>query len=138
MKTQTLIKKHIKKDALIRKFCFYGLFKNLKFFEPFLIIYLLSMDLSLFSIGILYSIREITNYIFEVPSGLFADHYGKKTELMICFVMYIISFVFFFIGGAFLYIMHRIYFLRAGRSFPVGHPQSHYYVVPRRKTVVFI
>ncbi len=115
-----LIKKRIKKDALIRKFCFYGLFKNLKFFEPFLIIYLLSMDLSLFSIGLLYSIREITNYIFEVPSGLFADHYGKKTELMICFIMYIISFVFFFIGGEFYILCIAFIFFGLGEAFRSG------------------
>ena len=114
------IKKLIKKDPLIRKFCFYGLFKNLKFFEPFLVIYLLSMDLSLFSIGVLYSIREITNYIFEVPSGLFADHYGKKTELLICFVMYIISFVFFFIGGAFYILCIAFVFFGLGEAFRSG------------------
>ena len=114
------IKRLIKKDALIRKFCFYGLIKNLKFFEPFLIIYLLSMNLSLFSIGVLYSIREITNYIFEVPSGIFADHYGKRTELMLCFVLYIISFVFFFIGGKFYVLCLAFVFFGLGEAFRSG------------------
>lgn len=114
------VKKQIKKDGLIRKFCMYGFFKNLKFFEPFLIIYLLSMDFSLFQIGLLYSIREITNYIFEIPSGVFADHYGKKTELMICFLFYIASFVFFFIGGAFYILCIAMVLFGLGEAFRSG------------------
>lgn len=85
----------IKEDKLIWKFCFYGFFKNLKFFEPYLFIYLLSKDLSFLEIGILYSIREAFKYIFEVPSGIIADNYGKRNELMTCFLFYIASFVFF-------------------------------------------
>lgn len=117
---ETVVKKQIKKDGLIRKFCMYGFFKNLKFFEPFLIIYLLSMDFSLFQVGLLYSIREITNYIFEIPSGVFADHYGKKTELMICFLFYIASFVFFFIGGAFYILCIAMVLFGLGEAFRSG------------------
>ncbi len=114
------VKKAIKKDGLIRKFCMYGFFRNLKFFEPFLIIYLLSMDLSLFTIGILYSIREITNYIFEIPSGIFADHYGKKTELALCFLLYIVSFVLFFIGEQFYVLCLAMVFFGLGEAFRSG------------------
>lgn len=113
-------KKAIKKDGLIKKFCAYGFFRNLRFFEPFLIIYLLSMDLSLFYIGILYSIREITNYIFEIPSGVFADHYGKKTELALCFALYIISFVLFFIGEKFYVLCIAMVFFGLGEAFRSG------------------
>lgn len=118
--SEAVVKKQIKKDALIRKFCMYGFFKNLKFFEPFLIIYLLSMGFSLFQIGLLYSIREITNYIFEIPSGIFADHYGKKTELMICFLFYIASFAFFFIGGAFFILCIAMVLFGLGEAFRSG------------------
>ncbi len=110
----------IKKDRQIIKFCFYGFLKNLRFFEPFLVIYLLSMDLSLFKIGLLYSIREITNYIFEVPSGMFADNYGKRTELSLCFIIYIISFVFFFIGGEFWVFVIAMFFFGLGEAFRSG------------------
>ncbi len=110
----------IKKDKLIIKFCLYGFLKNLKFFEPFLIIYLLSMDLTLFKIGILYSVREIFNYIFEIPSGMFADSYGKKTELCLCFILYIISFVLFFIGGSFGIFVLAMVFFGLGEAFRSG------------------
>lgn len=113
-------KKVIKSDRMIIKFSLYGFLKNLKFFEPFLIIYLLSSDFSLFSIGILYSIREITNYIFEIPSGIFADHYGKKTELALCFISYIVSFVFFFVGGSFWIFCIAMFFFGTGEALRSG------------------
>ena len=100
----------IKRDSQILKFSMYGFLKNLRFFEPYLIIYLLSFDISLFQIGILYSIREIITYIFEIPSGIIADQYGKKSELMMCFVFYIISFVFFFIGTKYSIIIIAMIF----------------------------
>ncbi|MCZ2845809.1 MAG: MFS transporter [Candidatus Bathyarchaeota archaeon] len=112
--------KDIKSDNQIWKFCFYGLLKNLKFFEPYLLIYLLGMGFNLFNIGILYSIREIITYVFEVPSGVFADNYGKKKELMICFTFYIISFVFFFIGSTFNILVIAMMCFGLGEAFRSG------------------
>jgi len=84
------------------KFGMYGFLKNLRFFEPFLLLFLIETGgLSLFKIGLLISIREIIIYIVEIPSGVIADMYGKKTQLMMCFLFYIVSFTVFFIGGFF-------------------------------------
>ena len=110
----------IKKDKQIWKFCFYGFFKNLKFFEPYLWIYLLGMGFGLFKIGILFSIREIITYVFEIPSGILADQYGKKKELMICFIFYIISFILFFIGDKYLIIAIGMCFFGLGEAFRSG------------------
>ncbi len=110
----------IKKDKQIKKFCLYGLLKNLKFFEPYLLIYLLGLGMNLFSIGILYSIREIIIYIFEIPSGIFADNYGKKKELMICFTFYIISFGLFFFGSQFYILVLAMVFFGLGEAFRSG------------------
>jgi len=114
------IKKIIKKDKMIWKFCLYGFLKNLKFFEPYLVIYLLSLELNLFSIGILYSVREAVTYIFEVPSGIIADTYGKKKELMACFVFYIISFGLFFAGRGFAALTLAMVFFGLGEAFRSG------------------
>lgn len=111
---------NIKKDKQIWKFCFYGLLKNLKFFEPYLLIYLLGMGLSFLKIGILFSIREIITYVFEVPSGIIADNYGKKKELMMCFAFYMVSFVFFFIGESFYILTVAMIFFGLGEAFRSG------------------
>ncbi|SHH57770.1 Major Facilitator Superfamily protein [Caloranaerobacter azorensis DSM 13643] len=110
----------IKKDKQIWKFCFYGFLKNLKFFEPYLYIYLLANGLSLFKVGVLFAIREIVTYIFEVPSGIFADSYGKKTELLICFTFYIISFIFFFLSTNYMVIVIAMIFFGLGEAFRSG------------------
>jgi MFS family permease len=110
----------IKKDKQVWKFCFYGLLKNLEFFEPYLLIYLLATGLTFFQVGILYAIREAMIYVFEVPSGIFADHYGKKRELMICFVFYMISFVVFFIGVNFYVLSIAMIFYGLGEAFRSG------------------
>ena len=78
----------IKKDHQIWKFSAYGFLKNLRFFEPYLLIFLIGNGLSLFQIGILYGIREAITYIFEVPSGIIADYFGRKQELYMCFTFY--------------------------------------------------
>src|SRR6056297_1608763 len=108
------------KDPLIWKFCAYGFLKNLKLFEPYLMIYLLGMGQDLFQIGLLYSIREIITYIFEIPSGVLADNYGKKRELMTCFIFYIISFLFFFAGSNFIILAGAIFFFGLGEAFRSG------------------
>jgi len=111
----------IKKDRQIKKFCLYGFLKNLKFFEPYLYIYLIEVvHLNLFQIGTLFSIRGIIIYIFEVPSGIFADQYGKKTELMICFIFYIASFFFFFLGGSYAVVAVAMVFFGLGEAFRSG------------------
>ncbi len=111
----------IKKNNQIKKFCLYGFLKNLKFFEPYLYIYLIQVvHLSLFQIGTLFSIRGIIIYLFEVPSGIFADQYGKKTELMICFIFYIVSFFFFFLGSSYSIVMIAMVFFGLGEAFRSG------------------
>ena len=110
----------IKKDPQIKKFCAYGFLKDLKFFEPFLVLVLLNANLNLFQVGLLYSIREIVNYIFEIPSGVFADHFGKKTELNLCFIFYIISFIFFYFGTNFWLLAFAMLFFGLGEAFRSG------------------
>src|SRR6056297_458206 len=95
----------IKKDKNIWKFSFYGFFKNLKFFEPFLYIYFLSIGFSYFQIGTVISIREIIKNVLEIPSGIFADDYGRKSAMKICFILYIISFILFYFGANFIVIV---------------------------------
>lgn len=108
----------------IVKFGFYGLLKNLRFFEPYMIIFFTMSGLSLFHVGLLYSIREIIIYIFEIPSGVIADRYGKKTELYACFIFYIISFIIFFFGTSFFVFAIAMIFFAFGEAFRSGTHKS--------------
>ncbi len=123
----------IKKDKQIWKFCFYGFFKNLRFFEPYLYIYFLYLGFSLFKIGLLFSIREIVVYILEIPTGVFADNYGKKKSLLICFSSYIASFVLFFFTKNFLVAAMGMVMYAFGEAFRSGTHKAMIYSYLERK-----
>ena len=123
----------IKKDIQIWKFSFYGFFKNLRFFEPYLYIYFISLGFSLFYIGILFAIREITVYILEVPTGVFADNYGKKKSLYLCFTSYIISFVLFFLSKSLYLASLGMVFYGIGEAFRSGTHKALIYAYLEKK-----
>jgi MFS family permease len=133
----------IKKDKNIKKFGFYGLLKNLKFFEPFLYIFFLSLGFSYFQIGSLISIREITKNILEVPSGIFADNYGRKKSLQICFVLYIFSFILFYYGSLYSIIALAMILFGIGEAFRSGTHKAIIFLyldqnnIPEKKTEVY-
>lgn len=105
----------------IFKFGMYGFLKNLRFFEPYLLYYLTIVSgLTLFKVGILYSIREIIIYVFEIPSGVIADRYGKKTELVMCFLFYIMSFVIFFFATQYYMFIIAMVLFGFGEAFRSG------------------
>lgn len=112
------MEKHFNNQIL--KFKLYGFFKNLRFFDPFLLLYLTYNEISVAQIGILYAIREAIIYFMEIPSGVIADNYGKKNELVICFLFYISSFVFFFIGGEFYIFVFAFILFGLGEAFRSG------------------
>ncbi|HAS74709.1 MAG TPA: hypothetical protein DCS67_11255 [Clostridiales bacterium UBA8960] len=130
----TQIHDEIKKDRQIWKFSLYGFLKDLTFFEPYLLIYLMGLGLNLFQIGLLFAVREAITYIFEVPSGVFADHYGKKKELLICFSFYIVSFIFFFIGTHVAIISIGMVFFGLGEAFRSGTHKAMIYTYLEQKS----
>jgi len=107
-------------DRTIVKFGFYGFFKNLKFFEPFIYLYFLSIGLSYFEIGLIISIRELSMYIFEIPTGFIADIWGRKKSILLCFVLYSISFVIYYLAYSFLFLAVASIIFGLGEAFRLG------------------
>ncbi|PKP47125.1 MAG: MFS transporter [Bacteroidetes bacterium HGW-Bacteroidetes-11] len=108
------------KDRQYYKFCAYGFFKNLKFFEPFLVLFLLSKGLSFLQIGTLYAIREITINIFEIPTGVLADSLGRRRSMMSAFLFYIVSFVVFYFSSSYWWFVAAMLFYAYGDAFRTG------------------
>jgi MFS family permease len=86
------------RDLQYYKFCAYGFFKNLRFFEPFIVLFFLETGLSYMQIGIVYTIREVTRNIFEIPAGVFADAIGRRKTMISSFSLYIFSFVLYYLS----------------------------------------
>jgi len=108
------------KDLQYFKFCAYGFFKNLRFFEPFLLLFFLEKGLSFLEIGTLYAIQEITINIFEIPTGVLADSLGRRRSMISAFVFYIISFVIFYFSASYYMFVVAILFYAYGDAFRTG------------------
>ncbi len=80
------------------KFCLYSVFKNLRFFEPFFVLYLLApMDrggaqLSYLAIGTLVGYQKLLTGILEIPLGVATDRFGRRSALILCFSLYTLAF----------------------------------------------
>lgn len=78
------------------RFALYGFLKNLRFFDPFLILFFREMGFSFLQIGVLIAVRDISTNILEIPTGIYADAFGRRKSMVMSFISYIISFLIFF------------------------------------------
>jgi len=85
-----------KKDRMFPRFALYGFLKNLRFFDPFIVLIFREAGLSFLQIGLLYSIRDVATNILEIPTGVFADAFGRRKSMLMAFGAYIISFLIFY------------------------------------------
>jgi len=110
----------ISKDKMYFKFCLYGFLKNQRFFDPFIILFFREMGMSFLNIGALFSIREISTNILEIPTGVVADSYGRRKSMVASFSSYLVSFfMFYFFNHFYIYAFAMIFFA-AGEAFRSG------------------
>jgi len=108
------------KDRQYFKFSLYGFLKNLRFFDPFILLFFREMGLSFLQIGMLFSIREIATNLLEVPTGIVADTFGRRRAMIFSFAAYIVSFVlFYFVPTYSLYALAMVFFAM-GEAFRTG------------------
>lgn len=109
-----------KKDLQYYKFCLYGFLKNQKFYEPFFLLFLLSKDITYLQAGILYSIKEITINLLEIPAGIVADSGGRRRAMLISFTFYISSFIIFFLAPGYAFLILAMIIFAMGDVFRTG------------------
>jgi len=83
------------RDRMFWKFRAYGLLKNLRLFDPFLILFFREAGLTYLAIGSLYAIREICTNVLEIPTGVIADALGRRRAMIGSFASYLCSFAVF-------------------------------------------
>jgi MFS family permease len=108
------------KDKQYFKFCTYGFLKNFRFFDAFFILFFLDKGLLYTEIGVLYAIREIIINLFEIPSGIIADAYGRKKSLIGSLLLYIFSFAVFYSAHDFWLFMIAFVLYGIGDAFRSG------------------
>ncbi len=110
----------IPKDKQLFKFSAYGFLKNLRFFDAFIILFFRQQGISFLQIGTLISIREISIAILEIPTGIIADSYGRRSSMIFSFLSYIISFLIFFFFPKFSFYIVAMIFFAMGEAFRTG------------------
>lgn len=69
----------------------YNALSSALFYRGIFIIYLLDNGLDMTQVGILQSLLFWTLVVVEVPSGYFADRYGRKKSLMVSSILLVLS-----------------------------------------------
>jgi len=110
----------ILKDLQYYKFSAYGFLKNLRFFDPFILLFFRSLGFSYLQIGALFSIREISTTILEIPTGIIADWWGRKTAMICSFLAYIASFLVFYLFSGFGLFAIAMMLFSIGEAFRTG------------------
>ncbi len=110
---------------MLWKFSAYGFLKNLRFFQPLILLYFtVSKGLSYTEFGFLIGIREVSIYILEIPTGIVADVTGRRRAMMLCFSTYILSFLIFTFGGSFWIFVAGMILFAAGEALRSGTHKS--------------
>lgn len=108
------------RDRQFIKFSAYGFLKNLRFFEPFLVLFFLEKGISYLEVGALYALREITVNILEIPTGAIADALGRRRTMVASFASYLVSFVVFLVGSSLPVFIVAMLFFSFGEAFRTG------------------
>ncbi len=120
MSTEPDLPRDFERNVQFYKFCAYGFLKNLRFYEPFLMLFFLEKGLSFLEIGTLYAAREIVVNIIEIPSGVVADSLGRRQSMAVSFISYILSFIVFFVAQSYWVLFAAMIVYAGGEAFRSG------------------
>jgi len=105
---------------MLRKFQGYGFLKNLRFFDPFLVLFFREMGFSYLQIGGLISIRELAVNLLEIPTGVIADVVGRKRAMLASFGSYLVAFIVFYVAPRFGTYAVAMVLFAGGEAFRSG------------------
>ncbi|MFH1505616.1 MAG: MFS transporter [archaeon] len=88
-------------ESNFKKYYYYKFFKTLSFWLPIFVIYYLANGLDYSHIMILMVVEAAFQIIFEIPSGVFADFFGRKYALSLAAGLHAVSIFIFFLGNSF-------------------------------------
>jgi len=75
----------------------------------FFVIFGLSLGIDIARVGILFGVIRFTIFVFEIPTGIFADSYGRKKSILICYFLSIFfSLIYFFSSNFYLLLIGSI------------------------------
>ncbi len=98
----------------------YFIASALYFMPVFMVVYFLDIGLSAFRIGILIGVLPLTMLIFEIPTGAFADLYGRKVSVLFGYFIEAISMISLFFWDNFWLMLFSFALFGFGATFSSG------------------
>lgn len=110
---------------MIFRFSLYGFLKNQRYFEPFMMLFLLGSGNSFASVGFLIGFRELCINATNIPAGAIADLYGRRRCILVSYLAYMIAFLCFGLCPDRLpYLFVAVFFFGIGEAFREGTHKS--------------
>jgi MFS family permease len=98
----------------------YFLSSVLYLIPAFLIVYFSDIGLSAFQMGILYAVWPLSSLIFEIPTGAFADLYGRKKSVLLGYFLEALGILSLFFWKEFKLMLISFAFLGLAATFSSG------------------
>lgn len=110
---------------MIFRFSLYGFLKNQRYFEPFMMLFLLGSGNSFASVGFLIGFREFCINATNIPAGAIADLYGRRRCMLLSYLAYMIAFLCFgLLPNQLVYLFLAVFFFGIGEAFREGTHKS--------------
>jgi MFS family permease len=91
---------------------------------PFLVIYFINIGLSFFQIAVFIATSSITMFLFEIPTGAFADSFGRKKSVVLGFLIIALAVFCIPLTNNFSLLVISWFFIGLGNSFANGAEES--------------
>lgn len=111
----------------IHKFYLTEFLKTQRYFIPIMIIFLQLHRLSYTEIFLLYAIQSFVVFLLEIPSGVFADLFGKKAALIISRASLIPAYAMFAVADNFWIFLLAMIFMALNKAFKSGTHKAYIY-----------
>lgn len=83
----------------------YYLLQSFIFYIPVLTIFLNSELDDFFKVSVLFSVKSIATFLFEIPTGFISDHISRKLSIILGTIIYIISMLIFALYPNFTFLI---------------------------------
>lgn len=109
----------------ISKYYLFHFFDSLIFFTPVIVLFWQSKGLSMTQITLLQSIYSIGVILLDVPTGAFADRFGKKKSLMLGSLFWTLGLIWYGLSGSFWQFVIGELIIGTGSAFTSGADRAY-------------
>jgi MFS family permease len=104
----------------IQKFYLASFLKNQTYFVPIIIIFFQDLGLSYSEIFWIFTIGAVFSFFIEIPTGIFADLYGKRKSIILSKLFIACAFLAFGFADSFITLLLANVVYEVGKSFRSG------------------